>query len=278
MAILLVLTINLASAVIINSVNVPSLEPGQEGQIRIEVENILNDDVENVVLSLSFVDLPFIPIGTSTQSIDEIQEDDEESFVFTVKAASDATPGDYEIPYNLEYEVNNELRARTGTIGVKVRANPDLDFTINVGNPVLNKKGKVSLKIINKGFSDARFVSVKVLAEDFTLLSDDEVYIGSVDSDDFETVNFDVIFKKTNAEFRAILEYKDFDNKKVIETIELPFTVYTEKRAIELGIIQPDKTLYYVVSVIVLIVLFIIWRSIKKRRRLKRSMRLREGR
>jgi len=44
----LLLSFNFASAVVINSVQAETLEPGTEGQISIEVKNILDEDVEDV--------------------------------------------------------------------------------------------------------------------------------------------------------------------------------------------------------------------------------------
>ncbi|MBU0467074.1 MAG: hypothetical protein KJ718_04195 [Nanoarchaeota archaeon] len=270
---LLLFSLSLTSAVILNSVDVSPLAPGQEGTIRIEVENILSDDAEEVSLILNFQNLPFIPIGTSEQSIDKIEEDDEEDFVFRIKASTNIEPGDYEIPYTISYAINSDERTRSGTIGVKVVANPDLVFAVSTDNPVQNRQGGITLKIINKGFFDARFVSVRILPEDFTLLSDNEEYIGEVESDDFETASFDVIFKKLNSNLKTIVEYRDFNNEKVIETINLPFRVYSEEKAIELGLIQKSNTTTYIITAIVIIILIIIWRSWRKRRRAKKSRR-----
>ena len=141
LTIALILTLNLSSAIIINSIDVPDLTPGQEAQIRIEVENILTDDAQDVSIALSFTNLPFIPVGTSEQSVDEIQEDDEETFVFTIKSSSSVTPGDYEIPYTLKYEVNEEAKERKGTIGVRVFSQPILTYSSDTENPVEGQKG-----------------------------------------------------------------------------------------------------------------------------------------
>ncbi|MBS3088183.1 hypothetical protein J4402_00210 [Candidatus Pacearchaeota archaeon] len=268
----LILALNLASAIMINSVNTPILTPGQEGVINIEVENVFNDDAEDVSLTLNFQNLPFIPIGTSEQTAEEIQKDDEENFVFRIKSSSDVTPKDYEIPYTLSYRLNSEQKTKTGTIGVKVTADPDLTFTINTENAVIDKTGQITFKIVNKGFADARFVSVKLIPNGYTLLSEDEVYIGTVSSDDFETAAFDVIFKKTNADFEAIVEYKNSDNSEATENVNLPLTVYSQEKALELGIIKPNLTPYYVGGVIGIIILYLIYRSIRKRRRIKRSI------
>ena len=268
-----ILLSNLASAVVVNSVEVSPMSPGQEGTIRIEIENTFNDKVEDVSLSLDFKDLLFIPIGTSEQSIDEIDENEEEIFAFAIRAANDITPGQYEIPYTIFYTLNNEEKSRTGTLGVKVEAQPDLTFTIETTTPVVGSSGRISLKIINKGFFDARFVSVRVLPEDFTLLSENEVYIGEIASDDFDTANFNVVFKNTDAVFNAVVEYKDFDNNLIIKNVEIPLQVYTNEEAVSLGIITPSRTVIYIIVVVVIIILIILWRWLRKKQRLKRSMK-----
>jgi len=269
----LILLTNLASALIINSVAADTLAPGQEGLIRIEVENIFDDDAKDVSLALQFKDIPFIPIGTSEQSTDEIEEDEDEDFVFRVKTANDAKPGDYEIPYTLTFEIDNDDRSRSGTIGIKVRANPDLVFTADSNNAVQGRQSQINFKIINKGFFDARFVSVRIIPEGFTLLSESEVYIGTVDSDDFETATFDARFNKDNSDFVAVIEYIDFDNKKIIENVEIPLTVYSQEKAIELGIIKKSNTLTIALILIAIILLWILYRTIRRRQRLKRSLR-----
>jgi len=278
--VIFLLTSNMASAVVVNSVIADTFVPGQEGKVRIEIENILNDDVEDLSLFLKFTNLPFIPIGTSEQSIDEIKEDEDEDFVFTFKASSTIAPGDYEIPYTIEYKIqgDEDIIKKDGSLGVKVKANPVLSFTTALENPVEGRRGTITLKIVNKGFSDARFVSVRILPEDFTVLSGTEVYIGEIESDDFETVTFNVIFNKISPNFQAIIEYLDFDNQKVIENLELPLTVYSQKRALEIGIIQPSNTTTYLLLALTLVLLIIFWRIFRKRQRLKRSQILREGR
>ncbi len=267
-----VLTLNFASAVVVDLSAPVTISPGLEVIISMEIDNTLNDDINDVSLVLNFQNLPFIPIGTSEESVDEIKEDDEEDFSFKIKASNGAVPGDYAVPYTLTYEVNGDVKTRTGTIGVKVKANPDLTFSLSAENPVLNKKGQISLRIVNKGLSDARFVSVKALPLGLTLLSEEEVYIGTVDSDDFETAVFDVIFTSQNPNFRVIVEYKDFDNELKTNNLDLPVKVYSEDKAIELGIIQKNNLGIYVLVVILIILLWILWRFFKKRSRMKKSM------
>mgnify|MGYP001611357717 FL=1 len=268
----LVLILDMASAVTVISVDAGTLSPGADGEIRIEVENNLDETVDDVSLSLDFRNLPLIPVGSSSDSFDELEEDDNGVFTFRIRASNGIAPGDYQIPYVLTFVQDNQLKTKQGSIGVTVRAQPQISFSINVENPVINQEGKINLKIINKGFADARFVSVKAIQSGFTILSEKEIYIGSIDSDDFETATFNVVFKNQNPTFSAIIEYTDFDNKKKFENVDLPVQIYTKEKAIELGILKRNNFPLYSGIAIVIIVVLLIYSAVKKRRRMKRSL------
>lgn len=273
---LFIVSLQLASAVVVNTVEVSEFTPGSEGTIRIELENILDRDVEDVSLKLQFIDTSFISVGSSQQSVDEIEEDEDEDFLFRVRASPSISPGNYEVPYVVEYRESGEdqIKTNSGTLGIRVTANPILTYTVSADNPVVGSQGTINLQIVNKGFFDARFVSVRLLPEDFVLLSESEVYIGEIDSDDFENAEFDVRFTKVSPQVTAIVEYINFDNERVIETVNMPVTVYSRERAQELGIIQQSQAGVYVPVIITLILLFVLWRLYRRRKKLKRKQRL----
>jgi hypothetical protein len=270
----LILSLTFVAAVTVDSVDVDSLTPGKEGVIRVIVENKEDVDLEDVTMNLIFAGIPFSPVGSSSESINELDEDDDEKFTFRIRVANNVAPGDYEIPYTIRYkEVDSDVTKKTSaTIGVRVTGQPELVFSVSGENAIENSKGKVSLKIVNKGFSDARFASVRIVSNDFVLLSDEQVYIGTVDSDDFETAEFDVLFDRNPAIFRAVLEYKDFDNKDRTERVELPLTIYSKEDALRLGITKKSNGPAVLGLVLVLIIVISVWRTVKRRKRLRRSL------
>jgi hypothetical protein len=278
--------INLASAVSIENVQADTLSPGSQGNLRVGIQNEFNDDAIDLSFTLNFANTQFIALGSSEGSLEDLDSDDEETFGFRIKASNEITPGDYEIPYTLEYtlirdeknstgDVIKKIRdkfTRTGGIGLRVEAQPDLSYTSSTEDGIEGKKGSITVKIVNSGFADARFVSVRILPDSYTLLSESSVYIGSVDSDDFETASFDVIFKSEDSKLVAVVEYTDFENRKLTQNINLPLNVYTNEEAIELGLIQKSNTSLYGIIAAVLLVFWLIRRSIKKRARLRRSL------
>src|SRR3989338_8161735 len=130
----LFICINHASAMIINNVEQGKIYPGESGSVSVDVKNTLGEDIEDVSLVLDLSLLPFSSVGSAEKSADEINEDDAETFDFTLKAGNDAKPGDYNIPYVLTY------------------ANPDaVEITINgsttIANPVIVKKGIIGVSV-----------------------------------------------------------------------------------------------------------------------------------
>jgi hypothetical protein len=270
--ILITASLSFVSALTISEVSMPNLTPGDEKALSVKVKNNLGEDVSDVSMNLAFAGKPFIPVGSSEDQVDEILDDKSETFKFKIKASNDVKPGDYELPYALSYKDDkNNLKQKTGTIGFSVIGDSEMDFVLLKDNPIVGQKGKVALKIINKGFGAAKFVSVKAIPTDYDLLSEDKIYIGNINSDDFETASFDVIFKNENGIFSAVVEYSDFDNQKITKNINLLLNAYTTQKAIELGIIKKSNTAVYVSVIIILFIIWLIYRSWKKRARLRKA-------
>ena len=160
---------------------------------------------------------------------------------------------------------------KTGTVGISVRAKPELEFILEEENEIVGEKGKLVLKIVNKGLGEAKFVSLKVNPIGYSLLSDEEVYIGSIDSDDFETASFDVLFNSKSSFFNGIIEYRDFENKRYTKGFNIPVKVFSKEEAIKLGMIKKTNIWIYIAGGIVLILIF-VYRRYQKKQRLKKSL------
>lgn len=262
----LISLISQASALFVNSVNLENtLYPGEESSLRISLYNEFDYDIEEISFVLDFTNTPFTTIGSSEKSLDEIKDDESGIVSFIIKASNSAKPGDYNVPYTLTYK--NLTVPKKGTIGILVGGKTELEFLPSVENPVIGEKGKLSLNIINKGSGDARFVTVKISPEGYTLLSDKEIYIGTIPSDESETADFDVVFDREKIKLNAEVEYTDLENKKSTESISLPITVYSKEKALELGLITKSNTKLYIILIIGILIIWFIWRKIKKKRK-----------
>ncbi len=281
-ALMFLMSISFASALIVDADYV-TLYAGEEKTVKINVDNNEDFDMEDVSIQLSTfielpggtpISLPFTIIGSSEKDLDDLDEDDDDSASFKIKASTNIIPGDYQIPYEVKYTNvdEDEKEDKKGTFGIRVSAKTELDFGVEVrDNAIVGQEGRVSLEIINKGLGDIKSVSVQVFPQGFELLSKGKIFIGTVNSDDSDIATFDVIYQDANPTLSAKMTYKDFDNQEHTETINLKFKVYTREQALELGIIKKSNTGVYISVVVVLIVAWIIYRKIKKKRKNKRK-------
>ena len=269
----LVLTLSLASAMVVKSVDANNFHPGSQQDITVNVKNTLNNDATDVSLSLNIpaTGIPFSVISSGDSQ--DISSDDTENFDFTIKASSDAKAGDYSIPYTITYSNSSGIQQtpKTGIFSLTVEADPELVYSVSTDTPVVGSKGKITLNIVNQGLGDAKFVSVTLIPDGYTLLSASNVYVGTVSSDDSQNENFDVIFDNPNPTLTAQIQYKDFDNQLVTKTINLPITIYSKEQALKLGIITPNNTGIYVLVGIVGIASWMIIRKVRKKKRLNKA-------
>ncbi len=267
--ILFVGLMGISSALTIESITVDSVSPGEEGIIRISVENDANEDVEDLSVRLSFLNPNIIPIGSSQEFLSRLDEDDEENFIFRFRVSNSLPAGTYSIGYNLEYNEGNDEIEQDGTIGILVSAEPEIEIVASNQNAIVGQEGTLDIRVINKGLADARFVSIKVDGDDIVFLSENSEYIGTIDSDDFETSSFDVIYNNRFSSATVIVSYKNFNNEdqKIIETVSL--RAYSPQEAIEKGILNKSNATTYVGVIIVLLVVWIVYRRIRRRNRKK---------
>mgnify|MGYP001600785248 CR=1 FL=1 len=263
---LLFVSASIVSSLSVNNVRIDSVGPGDEGVIRIDVENEGNSDVEDVSLRINFPDT-IVPIGSSESNVNEIQEDEEEEFVFRFKVSNTILPGTYTLPYELIYKDGSSTKTQNGELGIVVIAQPEIEFSVEAQNPIIGRVGTLEMKLINKGLADARFVSIQLESNGVTFVSDKTAYIGSIDSDDFETASFEVIYNKKRPVIEATIKYRDFDNNEQSFSSDISFATYTPEEATKKGILKKNNLPLYIGTAILIIFLWIIIRKIRKRKK-----------
>jgi len=105
-------------------------------------------------------------------------------------------------------------------------------------------------------------------------LSEKEQYIGDIDSDDFDNVDYNVIVNvdaSSSITIPITLKFMDATNKEFTETSNLVLKTYSLKEARAFGLVDKPKVGPYVV-IFVLIVGYIVYRTLKKRK-LKKKRR-----
>ena len=249
------------------------ISPGEEATIKIKLKNNANIILKNirVKLNLNSTELPFAPIGTVTErNIDNLQADSSSELEFKIITLADASSKIYKIPLEINYfdEFGNEFQI-TDVIGLIVGSKPILDINIESSNLIAGRQGTVSIDIVNRGLTHIKFLNAKLLPlENFVILSSDTVYVGDIDSDDVESIDFNLIVGEEGfINLPLQLIYRDANNKLYFETFNVQARVYNINEAKRLGLIKTNRTLIIISGLILLIIIYFILRRFFRRKR-----------
>lgn len=267
---------NLASALIIDSVDIsPSqVEPGKSVSLSVNLENNENKDLKDINVKIDLKDLPFS--GTNELTID-IDEDDSEEAEFDLDVLDNAQSGVYTIPVKIDY-VDDEDKAVTKTSSgvVKVSSVPKIDVVREDGLLLKGQKNILTIKIINKGLADIKFTEIELTPSGIDLLSQKKVYLGDIDSDDFDSAEFEVFIKENspnNIVLPVNVVYRDVLNKEYQESFNIELRVYSRDDAYSLGLLTRSYTTQIIAGVAILVILWFVYRRIRKRMRKKKAER-----
>jgi hypothetical protein len=218
----------------------------------------------------AFNALPFAPIGSSSeQKIYTLGPGEEKTFTYNLIAFPSALSQVYKVPIEINYydELNTQY-TKNDIIGVVVGSKPDISVLVDSTDMVAGaKSGKVTVKFVNKGVTGIKFLDVKLdSGTDFDVTSANEVYIGTVDSDDYETADYSLFLKAPATSQKQITlpvhaQFRDANNNLYNETYNLQLKVINSQ---ENGSAKsPVGTI--VIILIVVGVVYFFWRRGRKK-------------
>jgi hypothetical protein len=273
------------------------ITPGSKGKLSIDIKNLADSLMKdiNVKLDLTletiprsttgsesavlYEALPFAPTGSSSEKrISTIKAGKTATVSYDLMVYPDATSRVYKLPIILTYkdELDNEFE-KEDIVGIVVGSSPDIYVVIDSSDLVAGKKtGKVSFKFVNKGVTDVKFLDVTLKdTEEYEIISASKEYIGNIDSDDFESVDFELYLNNNvdpeNAgtiDFPLHIEFKDANNIDYEEDITLKYKIYTAE---EKGQAKSRSATIIVVVIVVMIIVWIAYRKWEKRRKKKQE-------
>lgn len=242
------------------------VQPGEDIDLQLNLENVGDDNINNIVVSIDLSNAPFAPIESSTEKvIDKIKDGDEESVSFQLVALSSAEVQTYKIPVTITYE----NITKTSLISLEVVTNASLDVILESSDLIVeNEQGTVAIKIVNEGLTQIKFLKVTLLeSPEYEILSSSSLYIGEVDIGDFETEEFTIIPADEDPELKLKLEYRDANNEEFVEEKEIKVKVYSTKQATELGLMQQSNLITWILLFIVITLAVWVWIKRKKKKK-----------
>jgi len=234
------------------------LAPGEIGQLSIDVKNSADYRMKDISVKLVLNETSvFAPIGsTAFKSITTIASGDSEEVVFDIIVLPDAEANVYTIPLEIKYyDSLGNFYTRDDLIGVIVGGEPD--FHIEIRDNDLGNTGEVTLNIVNTGLAKVKFLKVRLEeSDDYKITSEDYLYLGDVDPDDDESVDFflDVNTMDGEVTLPITLTFRDANNYE-----------YEQSYSVDVSVTKQSNNGNYVGLVVFLVivaaVLFVIFRK-----------------
>ncbi|RLG13855.1 hypothetical protein DRN69_04960, partial [Candidatus Pacearchaeota archaeon] len=205
------------------------IEPGQKAQLLISLENLADSSMKDINVKLDFENSDLAPYGEiGEKKLRRLNSGEIGDLIFNIVALADASGGIYKIPLSISYSdaLGNEYGIE-GKVAIEINSNPDIK--VYVDSSTLTKShrsGEIILKLVNSGLTDLKFMNIKLLKDNtIKILSSSEVYVGDVDSDDYETIEYRIHAKSNKINLPLSLDYRDVNNKKHHENINVSYSL-----------------------------------------------------
>lgn len=192
---------------------------GQEGKILISISNNAENIINDVVIKLDIDDKPIVPAkGTTIKKVKSIIKGQISDVIFDILTLPDAEPGIYKIPLIVEYTDSSGNKQVFNTfISVKINEKPKYYVIVDS-----LAKNEIKLKFINNGNVDLRLFNVKILdGKGFKIKGNQEIYIGSLDSDDYAIESFYASLSKSKVVIPLEITYSDMLNNQYLDYVNV---------------------------------------------------------
>ena len=256
------------------------IEPGSDGVLTITVKNVAPTTMTDLSLKLylqaqvggTIIDLPFAPMDSNAEKkINNLDPGQNAAFTFKLRAYPDAVSKVYKIPFSLIYYDNlGNQKNKSDFVGVVVNSVPDISIYVDKTDLLQQKKsGTVTLKIVNKGLSDIKFLNVIIQkSQDFDLLSNsDTTYVGNLVSDDYQSVDYKIDIKSAGNDIilPIDLQYRDANNNLYDKVVDVDLKLIDSSKLNTANNAGSSITLVVVILIIIAVVVIIIVRRRNKK-------------
>jgi hypothetical protein len=246
--------------------------PGNMTSLEITLKNLGDSDLKDISVKLDLSDVPFYAVDSiAEKKLDLVKAGSEELMGFDLLASPSAACQPYQIPMTLSYKTLNGTQfTKSDFITLVVNANPDL--VVNVESSTIltsGSTGSVILNLVNKGLTNIKFLMVTVNPGNYQILSPSQTYIGSLNSDDFDTAQYDLYVANASGSvpLNVTLDYRDANNNEYSQNLMIPLTIYTSSELTRYNLVPPPS--YANLIIIIVIVLLIAYWLYRRRRKRK---------
>ncbi len=234
------------------------VEPGHSISINMQLKNEGSNDLEDLKIIAEVTNVTELsPLGSSNELIiSRINGGAEENISFNFMVSASAELKTYKLPINLTFmDESGNSYTKLNYISVIVDSSPE--YILNLEESEIYQagtKGSIVISLSNIGSSDINYATLRLSeSEEYVALSSSTVYLGNLESDDYETAEFDIYVDdyQPKLPLNFILSYTDNYNNDYDEDITLEMKLFTSSEAGKYGLKEGGSGLFYFVVILV---------------------------
>lgn len=251
------------------------IEPGKSAVISVKMKNIASTTISDVTATLDFsaANLPFAPINsTAERRVKQLDAGNEVTLKFDMISLANAESSVYKVPMSIEYYDRLGAKyVKSDVIGLIVSSKPRIEVGLDTSDIVKSGSvGEIVIRLVNRGLMDVKFVNLKLLPDEkYELLSSDTVYIGNLNSDDYDTAKFKIFVENTTdklVKMPVLVSYMDANNRQHDENLDVSLKLYDLKEITSMGLEKQNNQLQTLaVAAVVIVVVYIAYRAFRKK-------------
>ncbi len=245
--------------------------PGKKANLTLFITNNAKSMLKDiqVKLDLSAVTIPFAPISVAAEkSVSQLSPGETASLRFSLVALPESSSGVFKMPVKITFvdQIGKNF-SKDDMVSMTIGGKPSLIALVS-DQAMLKKgeSGEVTVQIVNNGLVNAKLATLEIAKDDsYDLISPSKIYIGSIDSDDFDTSTLNVFVKSDRIRMPAVLAYSDANNNEYMTEFILEPRVYTGSELNSFGT-QKSSVVGFVIIAAIIIAGLLLYRKFFRKR------------
>ena len=246
--------------------------PGKEFDLNFNLKNMAFSEISNLKVNLNLDQLsetndvvPFYTIGTANHKvIDLIKPNENANVNFKMKVDPHADSKLYRLPVTIDYN-NNKGERLSKDFFVTINVFDEPQYLINLESSDVyksNQRGRVIISVSNIGTGRLNYLRTTLIeSDDYTILSPKNVYLGNLESDDFETSDYQLYVESDKDEIKLnlLVEYKDEFNNDYEDNKEVTLKLYSGEDLFRFNFESREANTGQIITIMILILLSVFW-------------------
>ena len=253
-------------------------KPGKYVTLYLKAENSGGTTLTDATFKLE-VEYPFSfkPGESETRYFSSVGAKEQVLLEYDLYVDKDAVEDTYTLYLKLCSDAKCEQYTKTPfTVSVKTGGTPKIEVGLEDADVFSGgTKGTVTLHAVNRGLLNVKFLVLELMQSDqYTIISPPRTYIGELESDDFETVEYTIYVKKNVAmnqsesiKLPVLVEYSDANDKEYYEVNDVYLNVYSKSDMVNFGLVKDRRVLASQAAVVIagIFLVYLLYRQYKKK-------------